>query len=64
MISKMVIAIYRVADIEQVEKLVFYFKYPNFSNFLRILIVIFLFIFEPAYLISYVIGIFTIVFLF
>lgn len=64
MISKMVITIYRLADIEQVEKLVFYFKYPNFSNFLRILIVMFLFFFEPAYLISYVIGIFTIVFLF
>ena len=64
MISKMVINIYKIADIEELEKLVFYFKYPMFSNFLRIIIVLFLLFFEPAYLISYVVGIFTIVFIF
>ncbi len=64
MISKMVVTIYKIADIEELEKLIFYFKYPNFSNMLRVIIVLFLFFFEPAYLISYVIGIFTIVFLF
>lgn len=47
MISKLVLTIYKIFDIENIEKLVFYFKYPNLSKFLRIAIIIFLIYFDP-----------------
>lgn len=55
---------YRITDLENIEKLVFFFKYPKFSNFLRIVFVLFILYFDPVYLISYIVGIFIIVFLF
>eukprot|EP00347_Sterkiella_histriomuscorum_P002460 403368062 len=63
MISKLVLTIYQILDIEDVEKLIFYFKYPNLSKFLRIAIILFLIYFDPQYLISYTLGIVIFIFI-
>ncbi len=60
-ISKVVLSIYKIADLDEIEKDVFYFRYPNFSNFMRIVLILFILYFDPDYLISYALGITIIV---
>ena len=60
MVSRLMVAIYKILALEELERLVFYFTYPKFSSFLLVCILIFILNFDPAYLLSYLLGLFII----
>ena len=59
--AKFILAFYTFLDIENNEKLIFFFKYPRLSNFFRICLVIFLITFDAAHMLSYLLAVFILI---
>lgn len=63
MVSKALLAFQMLADLENIERMVFFFKYPNFSKLMMVLLLFFILTFDPAYIMSYILGCFIINFI-
>lgn len=59
--AKFLLAYYNILDIENLERLIFFFKYPQFSKFMRIFLVLFVIQFDPSHLLSYLIAMIIII---
>lgn len=61
-LNKVLIIFYKLSSLENYEHIIFYFEYPNLSHFLRVGIVIFIMYFDPAYMLSYILGLVIFIF--
>lgn len=64
LVSRATIGLNKVLDINDYYRLVFFFKYPKFSIFCMISMMIFTLFFDPVYFLSYMIAIFIIFYIF
>ena len=62
MVAKTTLAFYKVFDIENLERVIFFHKYPRFSQFLLLFLVFFILTFDPAYVLSYLLSFYVTVF--
>ncbi len=62
--AKTMLAYYNILDIKNLESLVFSFKYPRFSNFMQVFLVIIVFTFKSSHLLSYVIALIIVIMFF
>lgn len=60
--SRAILARQMVLEIDEIERVVFFFKYPKLSKFCLIALVIFILGFDSSYFLSYMLGIFIVVF--
>lgn len=62
--AKFLLAYYNILDVENLERLIFNFKYPRFSSFMRIFLVLFVIQFDSSHLLSYLIAFFIMIIFF
>jgi hypothetical protein len=55
------LAYYNILDVEDLERLVFFFRYPRFSQFMRLFLVVFVILFDPSHLLSYLIALIIVI---
>jgi hypothetical protein len=56
--AKFLLAFYSILDVEDLERRVFFYYYPKFSEIMKYLIVLYLVTFDPANLISHFVALF------
>ena len=61
--AKVMVQLFNLLNLINLERIVFFYKYPRFSNFCLVLLIIFCLTFDAAYMLSYILSIFIFVFI-
>jgi hypothetical protein len=61
--SKAIIARQMVLEIDEIERVIFFFRYPKLSKFCLVAMIVFIFLFESSYFLSYLLAVFIVVFI-
>jgi hypothetical protein len=54
--------IFNILDLISIERIVFFYKYPRFSNMCLVLLIFFTLTFDPAHILAYILGVFILIF--
>lgn len=60
--SRAIIARQMVLEIDEIERVIFFFRYPKLSKFSMVAMIFFVLMFDTQYLLSYILAIFIVVF--
>jgi len=55
------LAYYSLMEVQNIERLIFLYKYPRFSEFMKFFLMFFVFTFDAAHLLSYIIALIIII---
>lgn len=61
--AKVMLAFYSLISINHVEQVIFFYKYPRLSEFFKIFLLVFVIIFDPRHLLSYLLFMFLVLFI-
>jgi len=61
--AKLMLQVYNIINLIDLDRLIFFYKYPRFSNMWLLLLIFFTLTFDPAYLLVYILGVFVVVFI-
>jgi hypothetical protein len=60
--AKFMLSVFSFLRMLDLERVIFYYKYPRFSQFCLFLLIFFFATFDPGYLLSYILGLLIIIF--